>query len=134
MKYLLDSNTCARFLNGRSPAVIQRITSTSLDEIVVCSVVKSELYFGSRRSNNPVKTRAEQDVFLSLFRSLPFDDVAADVAGTIRAELAERSTPIGLYDIMIAATALVNELILVTHNIKEFSRVTGLQLEDWERE
>jgi tRNA(fMet)-specific endonuclease VapC len=62
---------------------------------------------------------------------LPFDDAAAEVYGRIRAELASRGTPIGPYDLMIAATALANNLILVTHNTREFARVSGLVLEDW---
>jgi len=68
------------------------------------------------------------------FASLPFDDPAAEQYGWIRAELATRGTPIGPNDLMIAAIALANELTLVTHNVGEFSRVTGLQVEDWQTE
>ncbi len=68
------------------------------------------------------------------FVSLFFDDVAATIYGRIRAELAASGTPIGPYDLQIAAIAMANNLILVTHNTKEFSRVNRLQIEDWEEE
>ena len=64
--------------------------------------------------------------------SLPFDDQSALIFGEIRAQLAANGTPIGAYDLQIAAIALANNLILVTHNTKEFSRIPQLQLEDWE--
>ncbi len=73
-----------------------------------------------------------QKAFLSRFISLPFDDTAAEIFGDIRAKLANLGTPIGSYDLQIAAIVLANNLILVSHNTAEFSRVEGLQLEDWE--
>ncbi len=106
--------------------------STSPDDIVVCSIVKAEMYFGAKRSNDPVKTRAEQDTFLALFQSLPFDDAAAEIYSDIRADLTQKGTPIGPNDLMIAAIAIANDLILITHNTREFSRVNNLSLEDWE--
>jgi tRNA(fMet)-specific endonuclease VapC len=72
--------------------------------------------------------------FLHQFISLPFDDKAARKFGNIRADLAKAGTPIGPYDLQIAAIALVNRLILVTHNTREFSRIAGLKLEDWEQD
>ena len=84
------------------------------------------------RSNNPVKSLQIQQEFLQQFISIPFDDAAAMVYGTIRANLAKAGTPIGPNDLQIAAIALANELTLVTHNTREFSRIQGLKLEDWE--
>jgi tRNA(fMet)-specific endonuclease VapC len=84
------------------------------------------------RSNNPVKSLQIQQEFLQQFVSMPFDDAAAMVYGTIRANLAKAGTPIGPNDLQIAAIALANELTLVTHNTREFSRIQGLKLEDWE--
>jgi len=72
-----------------------------------------------------------QQEFLAQFISLPFDDQAALIHGQIRAQLAVAGTPIGPYDLQIAAIAIANSL-MVTHNTREFSRVEGLQLEDWE--
>ncbi|BAB77356.1 MULTISPECIES: type II toxin-antitoxin system tRNA(fMet)-specific endonuclease VapC [Nostocaceae] len=132
MRYLLDTNVCARYLNGKSPAIRQRLRSTNVKDIAVCSVVKAELFYGAMKSNNPERTLARQQQFLNLFVSLPFDDVTALTYGRIRAALAISGTPIGPNDLQIAAIALVNNLILVTHNTSEFNRVNGLQIEDWE--
>ena len=133
MTYLLDTNVCIRYLNGRSPAVRERLHALHPRDIVVCSVVKTELFFGAARSHDPVRTSAVQQRFLAPYRSLSFDDHAAEVAARVRAHLAQQSAPIGPYDLQIAAIALVNDCVLVTNNVREFSRVPGLQFEDWER-
>jgi tRNA(fMet)-specific endonuclease VapC len=130
--YLLDSNACVIYLNGRSERLRQRLNATPAAEIFVCAIVKGELFYGSRRSNNPTKSLQVQQEFLSQFVSLPFDDAAAEVYGDIRAALAQAGTPIGPNDLQIAAIALASNLTLVTHNTREFSRVQGLKLEDWE--
>ena len=132
MRYLLDTNVCVVYLNGRSASVRDRLLATSAEEIAVCSVVKAELFYGAFRSNNPKRTLELQQAFLSRFVSLPFEDESALLAGQIRAKLSSVGTPIGSYDLQIAAIALVNNLILVTHNTREFERVEGLQIEDWE--
>ena len=132
MKYLLDTNTCIRYLNGRSPAVFKRLNETSEAEICVCSVVKFELRYGALRSDNIEKSLAEQSTFLDRFVSLPFDDNAHIYAARIRADLARAGTPIGPNDVLIAAIALTNDLTLITHNTREFSRIVDLKIEDWE--
>ena len=132
MRYLLDTNVCIMYLNGRSTAIRDRLLSTSLDDMVVCSIVQAELFYGALRSNNPTRTLQRQQEFLSQFVSLPFGDDAALISGQVRAQLASAGTPIGAYDLQIAAIALAHSLTLVTHNTREFVRVDGLQLEDWE--
>ena len=132
MRYLLDTNVCVVYLNGRSLLVRDRLLTIPSEDIAVCSVVKSELFYGAFRSNNPQRTLERQQSFLSQFVSLPFEDEAALLVGRIRAKLSKAGTPIGSYDVQIAAIALVNNLILVTHNTREFARVEGLKLEDWE--
>lgn len=132
MTHLLDSNACIRYLNGRAPSIRSSLAAMAAGSVGVCSVVKAELYAGAMRSNNPAQTRANQQAFLTQFLSLPFDDDAAQVYAIIRAHLELQGTPIGPYDLQIAAIALANNLTLVTHNTREFSRVPGLLLEDWE--
>ena len=73
-----------------------------------------------------------QKSFLSQFVSLPFDDSCAEIYGKVRADLAKAGTPISSNDLQIASIALANNLILVTHNVREFSRIEGLKIEDWE--
>jgi tRNA(fMet)-specific endonuclease VapC len=134
VKYLLDTNVCARYLNGRSLLIREHLQSTNVEDIAVCSVVKAELFYGAMKSNNPQITLARQQEFLNLFVSLPFDDSTALVYGRIRAELLASGTPIGPNDFQIAAIALTHNLTLITHNTREFSRVSGLVIEDWELE
>lgn len=134
MTYLLDTNVCIRYLNGQSQPVMRRLQQESPEEIAVCSVVKAELFYGAQRSQNPERTLGHQLRFLAPLHSFPFDDAAAEQYGRIRAGLAAQGMPIGPNDLMIAAIALANQLTLVTHNIGEFSRVSGLSIDDWEQE
>lgn len=132
MAWLLDTNACIRYLNGRSPKLLSRFNATSPTDIFVSSVVKAELYFGAALSSDPVKTRSAQQQFLDRFRSLPFDDAASDAYGAIRADLTRRGLMIGPNDLLIAAISLARGMTLVTHNVAEFGRVSGLAIEDWE--
>ena len=132
MTHSLDTNVCVRYLNGRAISVRDKLAAMSQSAVIVCAIVKAELYAGAMKSINPVQTRTEQQAFLDQFISLPFDDAAASVYASIRVHLEYAGTPIGPYDLQIAAIALANNLILVTHNTREFSRVPGLVLEDWE--
>lgn len=134
MKYLLDTNVCVVYLKGRSESINQRFHAVPFNEIAVCSIVRAELLYGGKRSNNPQKTLIKQRAFLARFVSLPFDDAAAEIYSDLRARLATLGTPISSNDLQIASIALAHNLTLVTHNTREFSRVEGLQLEDWELE
>jgi tRNA(fMet)-specific endonuclease VapC len=110
----------------------QRLEAVGDADISLCSVVLAELYYGAAKSISPPKTLAGQAVFVSRFRSLPFDDAAARSYGPIRADLERSGTMIGANDLLIAAIAMANGLVLVTHNLGEFRRIPGLRVEDWE--
>jgi tRNA(fMet)-specific endonuclease VapC len=133
MTWLLDTNACIRYLNGRSPALRAKLDAADPAQILVCSVVKAELYFGAAQSRDPAKAVAQQRFFLSRFTSLPFDDAAAESYAEIRADLSYRGQLIGPNDLMIAAICLAQSITLITHNVAEFGRISGLQVEDWER-
>jgi len=132
MKYLLDTNTAIRYINGRAPKILEYMRGIPDRDIAISSVTKGEMYAGSARSQTPVQSRAKQDAFFIRFISLFYDDAAANEFGRIRASLENAGIPIGSYDIQIAAIAMVHDLIVVTHNTKEFRRVNGLKFEDWE--
>lgn len=132
LRYLLDTNACIVYLAGRSAPLRNKIIATPVSEIAVCAIVKAEMFYGSMKSQNPRKSLDEQKEFFQQFYSLPFDDRAALIFGEIRADLAIKGTLIGGYDLQIAAIALANDLTLVTHNTKEFSRIGNLKIEDWE--
>lgn len=131
MSYLLDTNVCIRYLNGRSDP-IKKFVEKRGDLIHLCSIVKAELFYGAAKSNNPTRTLQKQLEFVTRFHSFSFDDKAADVYGKIRAQLEKDGKPIGPNDLMIAAISVANDLTLITHNSAEFSRVVGLKWEDWE--
>lgn len=133
MTHLLDTNTCIQLINqGQASPVARRLRMFQPQDIYLCSVVKSELYYGAYRSDRQDRNLATLERFFSQFASLPFDDRASRIAGQIRTQLAASGTPIGPNDLLIAAIALANYFTLVTHNTQEFSRIEGLNLEDWE--
>lgn len=134
MKYLLDTNVCIRFMNNRSAKIRHRFEFVGFADICVSAVTRAEMMFGAAQSKFSTQTRALQEEFLNYFVSLPFDDAAANVYGTVRARLKLLGTPIGPNDLFIASIALANNLTLVTHNVREFSRVEELNIEDWEAE
>jgi len=110
----------------------ERMAAIKREDIGVCSIVRAELYFGAYRSSNPKRSIATVKGFLDSFQTLPFDDQAAMEYGKLRAALSSRGTIIGPNDLLIAAIALVQNAVLVTHNMAEFSRVPRLAVEDWE--
>lgn len=132
MTYLLDTNACIVYLNRPMSGVRRQLETLPRQDVAVCSIVKAELFYGAMRSTNSERTLARQQEFLDQYVSLPFDDQAALIYGRIRAFLAASGTPIVPLDLQIAAIALANNLTLVTHNTRKFSRVQGLQFEDWE--
>jgi tRNA(fMet)-specific endonuclease VapC len=129
--YLPDTNAWIAYVNPGASAVKSRFLVHSPADILFCSVVKAELLYGAYRSARRADNLRLLAILFQQFGSLPFDDAAADVCGRIRADLAAQGTPIGPNDLMIAAITLANNLIVVTHNTREFSRVAGLLLEDW---
>ncbi len=130
MTHTLDTSTCITFLRGKHPQLRQRVLSHFRD-IAITSVVAAELYYGAERSADPTTNRGQVDVFLAPFPLLLFDKAAAVAYGSIRADLARRGQLIGPNDLLIAAIALAVNATVVTHNIREFSRVQGLFVEDW---
>jgi tRNA(fMet)-specific endonuclease VapC len=132
MKYLLDTNVCIAAIRGKNPLVSARFAANTPSDLVVCSAVVGELYVGVGKSRNPASEQAKVDAFLAPYQSLPFDDAVAHRYADIRVDLEARGIQIGDFDMVIAAIALAHNLILVTHNTAEFSRVPGLAIEDWE--
>ena len=132
MRYLLDTNTCIHYLNGTSEAIRRHVETIRPHEMVVCAIVKAELFYGAENSQYPQANLEKQRAFLDRFVSLPFDDRAAKAYGRIRATLKKAGTPIGPNDLLIAAIAVAHNCTLVSHNTKEFERITELSLKDWE--
>lgn len=132
MMYMVDTNVCIEYINGRAPALFEKFHQVGENAISTSSITVAELTYGIAR-NSPGRRRIEAtQSFLARFPILPFDAGAADLFGEVKRDLERRGQMIGGYDILIACIALANNLILVTHNTREFSRVEGLRFEDWE--
>lgn len=132
MKYLLDTNACILLLNRASSRLADRFRQASPSRLRLCSIVKAELLYGARKSVRPVEMEQKLRRFFAPLKSLPFDDQCAQWAGTLRSEMERSGTAIGPNDLLIAATTLAFDVTLITHNVREFGRVPGLRLEDWE--
>lgn len=132
MIYLLDTNVCVALLRNLNPHLKSKVLAQPTGTIAVCTIVQAELMLGAFRSAQVQQNLALVNQFVSQFPSLPFDQDAAYMAGHIGASLAIQGTPIGPYDLLIAAIALSQNLTVVTHNVHEFQRVNGLMVEDWE--
>jgi tRNA(fMet)-specific endonuclease VapC len=132
MKYLLDTNVCIRYLNAQAASVERMLIGLSPGQVALCSIVRAELLYGALKSAQPNRNTERLAYFFGGFPCLPFDDRASDVYAKIRLQLEKAGKPIGPNDLLIAATAIANRLILVTHNTQEFGRIEGLIVEDWE--
>jgi tRNA(fMet)-specific endonuclease VapC len=132
VRYLLDTNACIRILNDSSASLVARVQTCKPADIRLASITKAELLYGARRSVRVAENLRVLTRFFEMFVSLPFDDRCAEHYGIIRADLAVRGQMIGPNDLLIASVARAHTLTLVTHNRREFSRVTDLQIEDWE--
>ena len=133
MRYLLDSNVWIELLRRRrNRAVFQRLDRLPVEQIATSAVVKGELITGAIKSSASSHNLQRVEDLLRIYEVLPFDEAAALHYGQIRAALEKRGLIIGHNDLMIAATALQHGLTLVTHNTREFGRVPGLVVEDWQ--
>ncbi|WP_026744632.1 type II toxin-antitoxin system tRNA(fMet)-specific endonuclease VapC [Leucothrix mucor] len=130
--YLLDTNTCIQIINRPTGVVAERFRRHEPHEINLCSVVKAELYYGARKSQQVESNLERMKFFFAPLGSLPFDDRCAAEYGQIKAILAAQGQLIGPNDLLIAAIARAYDAVFVTNNTREFSRVTGLRLEDWQ--
>ena len=129
--YLLDTNICIYAMKNKYPTVLQKLLLVPPQEIYLSSITVGELEYGASKSRWSEKNRHAFTAFLSAFSVLPFTYHDAIRFGRLRAQLALKGTPIGYYDVMIAAQGIERNLTVVTHNTKEFQRVEGITLEDW---
>ena len=129
--FLLDTNICVFLMKNRYPKATETLLRQDPSEIAISSVTVYELEYGAAKSQWPEKNRKNVRLFLAPFTILPFDGNDAIAAGEIRQLLEKAGTPIGPYDIQIAAQGLARDCVVVTHNTGEFSRVPNLRITDW---
>lgn len=131
MKYMLDTNICIYAIKNKPPEVIRNFLRHNPDDICVSAITYAELTHGVEKSMAVEKNRIAITLFLSPISILEFDSSAAEEYGRIRADLEKKGTPIGPMDMLIAAHAKAEGLVLVTNNTREFARVEELEVEDW---
>ena len=131
MIYLLDTNICLYLIKHRPPQVLERFRRCAVGDIGLSTVTLAELQYGVARSRFPAQNQQALDAFTLPLEVVAFDAAAAVAYGPVRAALERQGTPIGALDLLIAAHALSLGVTLVTNNPREFSRVSGLRVENW---
>ncbi len=132
MKYLLDTNICIYAVKKHPREIAEKLAEVSSRNTVSISAISvAEMEYGAAKSGNPKKNREALMKFLGPFDVAPFREEAAAFYGAVRAELEAAGKPIGGNDMLIASQALAGDFILVTNNVREFSRVSGLKVENW---
>ena len=129
--YLLDTNICIFIKNGKPPQVLQRLRQAIKEKVYISSITLAELQYGVYNSLAIEKNRISLTQFIAPFSLLNFDDDDAEEFGRIRSYLKRSGSLIGPYDMLIVAQAISKNLVLVTNNTAEFSRIQNLRLEDW---
>lgn len=133
MKWMLDTDTCIAIIKGKPPSVLKKLRGKSVGQVGISSITLGELAFGAAKSGRRDESRAALAEFLLALEIASFDSDAASSHGQVRASLEKRGTPIGALDTLIGAHAVALDVVLVTHNTREFGRLDTLRLEDWTR-
>lgn len=131
MQYLLDTNICIYLIKQKPPKVLARFKTLDLSDIGISSITVAELEYGVCKSQQQQKNRDALMQFLIPLEIVEFNQAAATVYGWIRSDLEDRGLVIGAMDMLIAAHALSLEVTLVSNNVREFSRIANLSLENW---
>jgi tRNA(fMet)-specific endonuclease VapC len=129
--YLLDTNICIYIINKKPKQVVEHIKKLRPHQIKLSSVSLGELEYGVSKSREREKNRQALVHFASAFDIIEYNDNDAEVFGLIRADLEKKGQIIGPYDMQIAAQSISRDLILVTNNTSEFSRISNIKLENW---
>lgn len=129
MKYLLDTNICIHFFRGKFN-LLKKFQDVKLENCVISEITLAELVFGAENSSNPKKNYkliddfSEQITILPIFNSIP-------VYAKEKVKLRKSGSMISDFDLLIGSTAIANDLIMVTENLKEFERISDIKLENW---
>jgi tRNA(fMet)-specific endonuclease VapC len=130
-RYLLDTNTCIYIRKCRPPAVVEKFGALAPGEAVISVINYGELLYGAYKSATPAKALQVIDEFVTLVPALPLPRGAGIAFAEIRAVLERQGNMIGNNDLWIAAHAIASGLVLITNNMREFTRVPGLAAENW---
>jgi tRNA(fMet)-specific endonuclease VapC len=129
MKYLLDTNICIHLFHGKFN-LIEKFREINLDDCAILEITLAELIFGAENSSSPKKNYKIIDTFSEQVKILPiFNSIQIYAKEKVR--LRKKGIMISDFDLLIGSTAIANELIMVTENIKEFKRISEIEIENW---
>ena len=130
-EYLLDTKICIYLIKQCPPEVFKRFQQIQLQQLHIPTITVFELYYGIQKNNSHKRNLSALENFIAPLTVVDFNLEAAKKAALIRDSLQKKGTPIGPYDIQIAAIALALDMVLLTNNTREFERIKGLKLENW---
>ncbi len=130
MNYLLDTDTCIYWLNGRQ-SLRDKLLAAGWDEVCICVITAAKLYYGAYNSNRVSENLANAERFIQNLPVLPLTDPALRKYGELKAELRKIGQTIAEFDLLIASVAVAENYTLVTNNTRHYSRISNLQLENW---
>ena len=128
-KYLLDTNICIHFL-GNEYNIKEKIEKAGLENSLVSEITITELKFGAENSQNKEKNKKTIDDFLKKFPIIPIFN-SLDIYAKEKARLRKKGQPLDDFDLLIGATAISNDFILITRNVSDFERMDGIEIENW---
>ena len=129
MRYMLDTDIASYLIRGDHPEVTTKFTEL-FEDCVISSITAAELLYGAKKRNNRTLTQKVQ-ALCNLMTIIPWNEEAADAYAKLRVALETSGTPIGSMDMLIAASAIAEDVTLVTNNIEHFSRIPSLKIENW---
>ena len=129
MKYLLDTNICIHLFRGQFN-LIEKFQEIHLGDCAISEITLAELTFGAEKSLNPEKNQKIIDKFSEQVKILPIFN-AISIYAKEKVRLRKKGIMISDFDLFIGATAVANELIMVTENVKEFERISSIEIENW---
>jgi tRNA(fMet)-specific endonuclease VapC len=130
LQYMLDTNICIYVMKNYPPKMRERFNRLA-EQLCISSITLGELHYGAEKSARRLENLQAIEHFTARLEMLPFTPKAATHYGQLRAELERLGKPIGPHDMLIAAHARAEGLIVVTNNAREFRRVAGLRVENW---
>ena len=128
-RYMLDTDVSSYLIRGDHPEVLEQLRK-HLDEVCISCITEAELQYGAMKRNNRRLTQ-KVNLFCNLIPGIDWTQKTAKVYAGLRIELEAQGSPIGTMDMMIASSALAEDVTLITNNMAHFSRIRGLKLENW---
>jgi tRNA(fMet)-specific endonuclease VapC len=131
VRWMLDTDTCIAIIKRQPEGALKKLRGKSIGQVGISTITLGELTFGAEKSTRSEQAKAALSEFILPLEVAPFEPDAASVYGRVRGSLERQGTPIGPLDTLIGSHAMSLDVVLVTHNIREFSRIEGLRIEDW---